>query len=98
MLLNLELVRFWVLNSGSPLFLAYFLTLVFAGGLVVFIARESYMDGIYNCAAAGLIGGTMASILNGYMPSFFGYFVILMNFLFSFLRGLIVIVMIKIIE
>lgn len=97
-LLNLELVRFWVLNSGSPLFLAYFLTLVFAGGLVVFIARGNYRDGIYNCAAAGLIGGTVASILNGYMPSSFGFFVIQMSFLFSFLGGLIVIVMMKIIE
>jgi hypothetical protein len=97
-LLNLELVRFWVLNSSSPLFLAYFLTLVFTGGLVVFITRGNYRDGIYNCVAAGLIGGTMASILNGYMPSSFGYFVILMSFLFSFLGGLIVIVMIKLIE
>jgi hypothetical protein len=97
-LLNLEIVRFWILNSGSPLFLAYFLTLVFAGGLVVLITRGNYRDGIYNCAAAGLIGGTMASIFNGYMPSSFGYFLILMSFLFSFLGGLIVIVMIKLIE
>jgi hypothetical protein len=97
-LLNLELVHFWVLNSSSPLFLTYFLTLVFAGGLVVFIVRGSYKEGICNCAAAGLIGGTIASILNGYMPSSFGFFVIQMSFLFSFLGGLIVIVMIKIIE
>lgn len=55
-LLNVELVRFGVLYSGGPLSLVYLLTLVFAGVSVVFIARGSYKERIFNCMAAGLIG------------------------------------------
>jgi len=94
-LLNVELVRFAVLYSSGPLTLTYLLTLVFAGIVVVFIARGSYKECIFNCVAAGLIGGAWVSIFNGYIPSSFGFIVILMSVFLSFLGGLIAIMMIK---
>ncbi len=94
-ILNVELVRFAVLYSSGPLTLTYLLTLVFAGIVVVFIARGSYKECIFNCVAAGLIGGAWVSIFNGYMPSSFGFIVILMSVFLSFLGGLTAIMMIK---
>lgn len=94
-LFNVEIVLFGVLHSASPLTFFYLLTLIFAGVLIVFVARGDYKECIINCLAVGLIGGALASILNGYIPSSFGFMVILMSIFFSVMGGFIAVVMIK---
>lgn len=94
-LFNVEIVRFGVLHSVSPQLFIYLLTIIFTGDLVVFVARGDYKECIINGLVVGLTGGVLASILNGYMSSSFGFMVILMSIFLSVTGGLITVLMLK---